>query len=114
MTEIDSEHFCAGSGEGTLCNPYEGCEGEKCCLYHRKWPTPAQFEQEYGRSADGMPFWAYQHYNDDWGLFPELYTAKDCTYYWAVDGESVDIPDEEIVIACTPYGKPPEGWKPEI
>jgi len=124
MTEIDREHFCNCNGrygqDRYCCNKDGGgtvsakyCLARQCGYRYHKWPTPEQFEEEYGRSAEGMPFWAYRHWDDDWCLFPDTYSAAECVIHqWELDGETSSIPIEEIVVACTPYGKPPANWRP--
>ena len=90
LTIHDSSKICT-----SLC---------RCC--HRKWPTPVEFKQEYGREFpdDGA---IYVFDNNKW---------KPARFgYWK---DWHDIPGSIIectiaVIACSPFGPPPESWRPE-
>jgi hypothetical protein len=127
MTEIDREHFCSCSKEccgrkGILSaheSSFLACATKPCIHYHRKWPTPKQFEKEYGYRAERMPepigCWHRKtasfnsgKYAGEWGdwKLKLLHTdLLDNTMY--VAGQKW-----QVVIACTPYGKPPADWRP--
>lgn len=96
------------------CGYFEMCRVEHyvCECHHRKWPTPEQFREEYGR---------------EWGDLDSVYilvTDAD------EDGEKTPVLDrtdwvsypyhgakergfKTLVCACTPWGKPPADWRPE-
>ena len=107
-SEINRDFYCsAGSYQpdgkciDAICAPSQMCH-KTCRNYHRKFPTPEQFKKEYGEEyASNRPVWAF--IQDDWHIF-ELATLK----------EGREIPGMfAVVCACTPFGKPGEGWRPE-
>lgn len=89
------------NGAGECCGARNNaCEG--CPARHRKHPTPSQYKEEYGEDVpDDMPVWYIDSDDprDDWQ--PDLYAN-------AVDDERYII-----VIACTPFPKPDNTWRPE-
>jgi len=104
MTSLDKEHFCSATITSDLgrCPWSYKHSCEICYNYHRKWPTPEQFEEEYGRKAEGMPF----------------YILSDATsvHRWVfgeVGYRGDYLKSRVCVIACTPYGCPPSDWRPE-
>jgi len=120
MVEIDKEHFCSrwsfpSDIRNCLLKGDGHCAVGDCRCYHRKWPTKKQFEEEYGFKPDNHQFW----YLYAGGYSP--YEIEECDHVESVLGEWTDAPfqsdghvfvDYEVV-ACTPYGKPPKGWRPE-
>jgi hypothetical protein len=91
--EINRDFYCSA-------NDYiEGyCDGEfntkcgfgECENYHRKWPTEKQFKEEYGRDWDGGGY-----------------------YFSGMSWIQSSPLDKIEVCACTPWGKPPDDWRPE-
>ena len=90
-------------------------EGEKdeqnknSACFHRKWPTPEQYREEYGRE-----------YPDDWAVYVWEYIPypnNDYKYKWVVKdylfAKTLPLKDKIIICACTPWGKPPDNWRPE-
>ena len=99
-SEIDKNYYCsAGSWVGGAC--YEGISDcKECKCYRRKWPKPEQFLEEYGHEypADGA---VYLLEGEMLGYTTKIFRmAKISSGYY-------------IICACTPWGCPPEGWKPE-
>ena len=92
----------------------------KCDLLHRKWPTPKQFKKEYGQKYpdNGAVYFRTVKYFTD----SQRKVAKDY-YKWVVclysaakeDGIKKNDYKEftQIICACTPWGKPPDDWRPE-
>jgi len=125
MTEIDREYFCSaeafvateniGGTKRKMCAiaRYTDCGDkqklvpcEKGCIFaHRKWPTPEQFEEEYGYKPYGLFYWIRigGEWMPDEEESPSVY-REDVNY-----GSCLN----EIVVACTPYGKPPDNWRPK-
>jgi hypothetical protein len=94
-----NEYFCL---EQDMAMSFQHCKSCICC--HRKHPTPEQFREEYGEEYpdDGA---VYVFYTNE----PELGWAVS-TYKYTKDNLNFL---EGVVCACTPWGKPPNGWRPE-
>ena len=101
------DHVQMGEYEPSACygKKHGKCEG--CSAYHRKWPTPKQYEEKYGRkySAD-MPVWMIQKTivkgKQDWREW-ELHSFLEADFI----SSTFPIVPTIIVCACTPWGKPP-------
>jgi hypothetical protein len=94
MKKIDKE--CAG-GDCVDCTAPAGT----CRYQHRYWPTPEQFEQEYGRKPLRCAYFVLKETGWDYG-------------WWPGKSPFIGVGDpENIVIACTPAGAPPRNWRPE-
>jgi len=115
--EINKDFYCTQNmREG---NNYCGCDSEICpavqnplgCGFncdsvHRKHPTPEQFKEEYGREVpDDFPVW-YRLMNDDRGG----YGCWILTVF-AEAKEATDDGIDQVVCACTPFGKPDKDWR---
>jgi hypothetical protein len=109
MNEIDALHFCAGDfyiGGKHPCMIPKSPECEPGCkYYYSKWPTPEEFEEEYGEEYPwngGVYYWSKDY--DCWctGHY-ESVLAMDC-------GERFL---GSIRCACTPWGNPPFDWNYE-
>jgi len=101
--EIDSVFCCSGFHyENGKCSEGGDCIRQGCNCYHRKWPTPEQFEKEYGEEYNDEGTVYAQHHNIDW-MVSYWGNVKDCFY----DGKCL------VVCACTPFGKPNRDWRPE-
>jgi hypothetical protein len=122
--EIDRDFYCSAG----FCSAYEVefdnkikraliCLGCKC--KHRKYPTPEQFRQEYGEDVpDDMAVWSLHREDGRGNLTWEL------LLYFQYKGIARDLKrldmdfgqeprDVPCVIACTPFGRPPDDWRPE-
>ena len=108
--EIDKDFYCsADSYNESFCDDLGwadndvACEGKDGCKnYHRKHPTPEQFEAEYGYEySNDAPVWSRAKRVDgtwsDWQV--SHYGFAKCTIY-----------EVQIVCACTPWGKPPREY----
>jgi len=105
MIEISNELFCSRTYycDAAISN---GCEELNCGECHRKFPTLGKFIDEYSEEWKGA---VYSHCtNDDCD-------DKECKYREWGDGEEYAClgDDHLTVCACTPFGKPPDGWRPE-
>jgi hypothetical protein len=107
--DIDRDFYCGAGVVMTDCCAYQShaCTFEcECC--HRKWPTPEQYKKEYSEEypEDGAVWWCKDYgiagYSD-WTL--DTYAKADA-YRKAWYGVC-------IACACTPWGKPPDDWRPE-
>jgi len=123
--EIDKDFYCTslhvmnGGCEPKECYGYINGVCEGCPNKHRKHPTPEQYQQEYGEDVpETMPVWSLFYENGKGELTWELWP------YWqhkqiAQDLERLDkdfgADPEPIpcVIACTPFPKPDDKWRPE-
>ena len=111
LNEIDKDFYCSCDfiQMGDNYEP-EHCHGktngycEGCSARHRKWPTPEQFQEEYGVNYpnDGLT-WFRWLYDDGWSKWnPGAYKG--------VKSDRRFI--KQIICACTPWGKPPADWRP--
>ena len=107
--EINRDFYCSaeiGLNEKGNCGANDTlCALGRCGRYHRKWPTPEQYKEEYGKE-----------YPDDWAVYCFTFDgAKDTwvagNYRYAK--QCGEYGDDFIVCACTPWGKPPDDWRPE-
>jgi len=126
--EIDNDFYCSASAfmrmsDGStkcLYNDNKPCREDNGCLnYHRKYPTPEQYKEEYG-----------EEYPDDgatYSLLEELdVSEKSIVGRWHVSNygaykEAREVARDTInrlysyliVCACTPFGKPDDDWRPQ-
>jgi len=108
--ELDRDFYCSYKVEN--CDHFVGCEAINflCGEYKRKWPTPEQFRKEYG--VKYPKYGAVYCYatpvegKDGWRTFDYNWFKRNKGRY-AKDGQKL-----YVVCACTPWGKPPKGWKP--
>jgi len=95
---IDDDLYC-------FANAFikENCEGEDCIHKHHKYPTLDQYKEEYGEGWKGA---VYCHC-----------TCSECTTECDAKGWTTNeygcLHNPIIVCACTPFGKPPSGWRPK-
>jgi hypothetical protein len=97
--EIDRDFYCGAGVVMTDCCAYQShaCTFEcECC--HRKWPTPEQYKKEYSEEypEGGAIYW----------LSPTI------EKWYAVEYRGGAY-EPLIVCACTPWGKPPDDWRPQ-
>jgi hypothetical protein len=117
--ELGKNYYCSGFYyENGQClkenNPDVplSCSGACLRFCHRKWPTPEQFKHEY--SMD---------YPDSGAVYTSLYHENDeeSNLEWNINtlagAKNLEKSQDSgalfyTVCACTPWGKPPEDWKP--
>jgi len=123
--DISDALFCSGNnvfvaGKETLCleRGFECCRDPvECCLCHRKFPTPKEFLEEYGREVtDDFPVWVRYRKTKLRSKNGSLERVDVEGYEWRLTeyGKAprrVDCPGycgEPSVVVCavTPYGKP--------
>jgi len=121
MLEMNKDFYCAidSYNEEGHCDFYDDGGICECCrCFRRKWPTPEQFREEYGKEVpDDFPVWMYKGTYDY--SFKEAATTA--TYQWTLmtfkDAEAFErnypMLSGQIVCACTPFGKPVKDWRPE-
>ena len=99
MNEIDEDFFCSTAGKYD-CPEKGNCAG--CPDRHRKYPTPEQYKEEYGKDYpdDGAAYALMTHgFSSIERWIPVIYSD------YKEDGEP-------IVCACTPFGNPGDKWRP--
>ncbi|MCL2092985.1 MAG: hypothetical protein FWH12_02215 [Treponema sp.] len=107
MIEINKTHFCS-TGEmiktmtGEIhCHGKENNQCEFCRNYKKKWLTVREFEREHWRP-----------YPDEGAVY--YIDGNDPNDVWGITSYG-DAKDDErfiIVCACTPWGCPPNDWRP--
>ncbi len=92
--------------EGTYLDEDFCCS--MCTCKKRKYPTPGQFEKEYGYEWEGLIYlrtdYPIEKTNGEKGEWKYDEFKKGTVY----DKNRVDV-----VCACTPFGIPPKDWRPE-
>jgi len=114
LVEIDRDFYCSGNrykpnGYCQVGTPSSECTNKRgnCGCCHRKYPTPAQYCEEYGQEYpdDGAVYYRFVP-SDPW----TLNNFKIAKNQQQQDKRYIDF---AIVCSCTPWGKPPDGWRPE-
>ena len=111
--EIDKDYYCSADAFGGTewCNlknklcigvSQESYDPVYCSCYHRKFPTPAQFKEEYGFD-----------YPDDWAVYYFEGRLEGLVWRVGILDQAKMYKVSHIVCACTPFGKPANDWKPE-
>ena len=118
LREIDKDFYCTANcychGRCLLENMdgTDSCGRDftRCRHCHRKFPTPAQFKEEYGFDYpdDGAVY--VNGYTEgqwtDWNVEVWKYTKMNEGY---LRGDQKQV----VICACTPFGKPANDWRPE-
>jgi len=101
-TEIDKDHFCGGNFFKDGWCLLEDCVCvDSCEVCHRKWPTPKEFEKEYAKK-----------YPDDGAIYSfKSWSGKWISTDWTWEKNNHER-DDVVVCACTPWGCPPNDWRP--
>ena len=117
--EIVRDFYCSGFSEN-ICGHYSldhNCP-KSCRQNHRKHPTPEQYKEEYGEDVPGnMPIWVLTS-DEVWeltdytpGRFPYRDDGSlDRTRFYGLNEIKKVL---AIVVACTPFGKPDDTWRPQ-
>jgi hypothetical protein len=114
--EIDKTHYCSGgnffvsadTGDEycTVGQRVKSCDKSPICnSYRLKWPTPEQYKVEYGEEWSDNNHCYYTHCGVK-GLPMGKWTPWS---KWLSTKASLQT---LIVCACTPWGKPPDNWRP--
>jgi hypothetical protein len=130
--EISRDWYCSLYKNILCCenDPTADCIG--CIARHRKYPTPEQFKQEYGVDVPAdMPIWVLVHCvskieRNDGKPIPDIYewslefygSCEKNNSQWNVSCKNINANFyaryvEAVIVACTPWGKPPDDWRPE-
>ena len=112
MTENSKDFYCSAGYKKHCGYENEDCTG--CPNYHRKHPTPAQFEQEYRFKweggvyfLDGCLGWAFTSYKA-WKM-----TITELAAEAGHNNFKLKADVYPCVCACTPFGCPGKDWRPE-
>lgn len=102
LGEINNEFYCSANcyTGGLWCRlTNRECLEKECSYkcYHRKFPTPEQYKKEYGAE-----------YPEDGAVYAETGVPK----RWYVTTLKNANRMLGTVCACTPFGKPPDNWRP--
>jgi hypothetical protein len=122
--EINRDFYCSAGydarfefEDGDMCPMQLHLEPEdrdckNCTCYHRKYPTPQQFKEEYGHEYPDNAAVYIRGYNTEreglsgWTVIFYKYAKLNGLYL-------VGKQEQQIICACTPWGKPPDDWRPE-
>lgn len=100
ILRVDASAVC------TINNSNLDCLNLHCRHLHRKHPTPEQFKDEYG-----------DEYQDDGAVYAQLKDELTSSLVWLVykykDAKKYFTRKTLIACASTPWGKPPDNWRPE-
>jgi hypothetical protein len=116
--EINRDFYCSAElynieldNLNKLCNGSGSClknlEGERCVCCRRKWPTPEQYKEEYGEEYlnGSAVYW--------FNLAMLQWTADSFLHAKVIRDSPARCNEIFIICACTPWGKPPDNWRPE-
>jgi len=109
--EINKDFYCSAGcwEEGNKCIVAKVCLSG-CENYRHKHPTPEQYMQEYGEKVpDDMPVWVLCGRKDKNDIHWEVHQFGEIR-----DFINEYIPEAKgiIVVACTPFDKPDNDWRP--
>jgi hypothetical protein len=124
--EINKDFYCSNGRGMCTSEKHEGfdCQAVKSemkgyCKYRKhKFPTPEQFQEEYGEGYpdDGAVYfraWSHDHWTK-WSLcFWGISDILGCKRGAQSSYPPRPSEDCQCVCACTPWGKPPDNWRPE-
>jgi hypothetical protein len=117
MSEINNNFFCSAGYDDPECNGEGDCieraiysehTCQDCNYLHHKWPTLKQYQEEYGRELQSNDAVYFLAENDP-------YPGEEYAQWWQVEQycEISDMDEIIFVVACTPFGRPDDGWRPE-
>ena len=127
--EIDRNFYClidaygkenGEDGCGDPCGDTIKCCKGRCSYYRRKWPTPEQFESEYGVKWEGAVYMTCIYPKKTPRTRGTLHSYCDqcpASSGWITHKYGMAIScggfKPETVCACTSWGKPTVDWRPE-
>jgi len=127
LGKIDKDFYCSAgiiAVKGTAekngyCRYMDTrCVYLQCPNYHRKYPTPAQFKEEYGFDyPDDGAVWnickmsqkCYVNPGEWWGDWELIIYKNAKPKSWTEHLYEIQY----IVCACTPFDKPANDWRPD-
>jgi hypothetical protein len=95
--EIDRDYYCS-ENDCIERKPNKECVDMVCRNCHRKHPTPEHFKEEYGEEWDGACY---------------FWSDEDRFWFTSSKADTEFLNRVTVVCACTPWGKPPNDWRPE-
>ena len=99
MPEMNNNYYCAAHfhENGYCLARHANCHGNHCPNWHRKWPTPEEFEKEYGYEWTGAVYQFHEYLNN-----------------WVLKWKNTIEKDLGVAIcACTPFAPPSPSWRPD-
>jgi hypothetical protein len=112
MNGVDKDFFCPVFILGAICEHKGKMDCNSCTAKCHKWPNPEQFKKEYGREYpdDGLVWYKFPSDTDhtEWHYMYYADLRAQLIKPWCKERDTVII-----ICACTPWGKPPDGWRPE-
>ena len=110
--EIDQNFYCLATRNSPKlsCGLFEKCRAgkEDCFFRHRKRPTLEQYREEYG---EDYPDSGAVYFIDKENPLVERSWSTDALCFLKAIKLS-GMKDFHIVCACTPWGNPPDDWRP--
>jgi hypothetical protein len=107
--DVDTNFWCPNLLDREDCT--KGIMCKYCRCIRHKHPTLKQFREEYGEeySDDGAVWWRMRGRKgwNNWSNEPV--SLGSLINNMPIGKES----DYQIACACTPWGKPPNSWRPE-
>jgi len=109
LSEICKDLYCSGDHyKDGWCLMGDCVHVDSCNLCHRKWPTPEQFEEEYGAKYPyNAAAYVLQETSHSWWTI-DLYERGRRQNPLTIAGNK-----RVIICACTPFGKPDSNWRPK-
>jgi len=125
MRDINDDYYCSANfkrnspnfiGEVKCYGADNKVCSNRCSAYHRKYPTPEQFKEEYGEDVfDDMPVWSLCFsYPESWELVEYWRHKQKVQDLKRLDKDfDTDSSDYVCVVACSPFSKPNNDWRPQ-
>ena len=116
--EISTNMYCSANDyENSRCFFNGKCPICRC--FHRKWPTPEQFKEEYGKEWTGAVYVLFvgekmtqetPHSKLQFEPDVRWLVTVPINAFKKINGQPAY---DAVVCACTPWGVPPNDWRPE-
>jgi len=118
--EIDRDFYCSClvyDKATQYCHRFNQRCHALCDNYNSKWPTPEQFKEEYGKEWTGAVYgvceseckYGHMYVCGEWYVYD---TQESCARSFGYCERNNGNVTHAVVCACTPWGKPPNDWRP--
>jgi hypothetical protein len=105
LGETNGDFYCTSADYNELSGNCMRTANQcvNCSCKKHKYPTPEQFREEYGKE-----------YPDDGAVYCFMFDGEGYSW-WVLAHEYAKqyLNEYPIICACTPWGKPPDDWRPE-